>query len=637
MDAAGYKEIIGGNELRRERVVLAGKVFLTVLAFSMNYAIVEQNAAEENFEKIFSIIPNISAFLHSIDAQPFKVLMLILIMIPLFRKSAGSQLTGRKRAAVELLTLAATVSLLVGKAAYQYEGLEIMFLGITQSAKSFVLIAGYYLFFRQLFHIMLNGYERYMEKRTYCAAAGFFHRKYAGMIIFLALLSVWGIVLFVYYPAIFMGDTEDILYMAFEKASLTNHHPVLYTVLVGSIMKFFSGGGNACSVFLCALVQCIVNAVILSYSSVYCARQLKQYRATMAAVLFWIICPWISKYAIMITKDTFFACFVLLFAVKLHKLLRCSAGNGNLISVLLSAILVVLFRKNGFYVVVLTFILLLFLDKTYWKRWFLCIIVIVACNIGYSDILLPAAGVADGSVREALSIPFQQTARYVQKHGDEVTGREREAIDAVLQYDVLAEVYSPDLSDPVKGTYRNDARKEDLAKYFKVWFDMFWKHPETYVAATLCNYYGYFYPVVNDVQKLYNTSVGSMYNAGRDGYFQIEHLYDEAHVWLRDICSLYDMVWMKLPILNTFMTSAFYVWAVLCGCLIKFVRDEKAGFVFMVVYGLVALTAMAGPCNAIDYERYIYALILGFPILLGVLFCEEQGNIVLKETKTVLD
>lgn len=39
-------------------------------------------------------------------------------------------------------------------------------------------------------------------------------------------------------------------------------------------------------------------------------------------------------------------------------------------------------------------------------------------------VVLPLFGIADGSVREALSVPYQQTARYIQKHGDAVTSQE---------------------------------------------------------------------------------------------------------------------------------------------------------------------------------------------------------------------
>lgn len=64
--------------------------------------------------------------------------------------------------------------------------------------------------------------------------------------------------------------------------------------------------------------------------------------------------------------------------------------------------------------------------------------------------LYPALGFKKGSEREMLSIPFQQTARYVAYVGDDVTEYEREVIGSVLDYDTLAESYSYACSDPVK-------------------------------------------------------------------------------------------------------------------------------------------------------------------------------------------
>lgn len=637
------KRIFKEEGLNQQKVLLLGKVLWTVLAFSMNYGIVEREIAEKNFEKIYSFLPDISVFLNGIDAQPLTTLFLLWFLIKYYKISDVGVGYRKERFTVEMLTLIASITLFTGTAIYKYGSLDILFLGKMQCVKSFIIVGGYYLFFQKLFTIMTTAYKKLMNNRKNCPAIHFFERKYVGLFVFIALLVVWGATLFIYYPAFFMGDTEDILYMAFNYPTglthtvllpkkgvyLTNHHPVLYTGFIRIVMDIVRklGGGDTCSVFICAVVQCVVSASILSYSCIYCARELKRPYAAMFALIFWVICPWVSKYAIMISKDTLFAGFILLFGVNLHGLLN-SANNcvkkiKHSFGVLLPALMILLLRKNGLYIVEFTFVSLLFLYRKYWKQWFVYIALIVLIQFGFSNIILPAAGIADGSVREALSIPFQQTARYIQRHGDKVTEQEREAINAVLQYDVLAKIYSSDVSDPVKDTFRIDADNEDLINYFKVWFAMFWKHPGTYAAATISNYYGYFYPVVNDVQKLYRASVGSMYNAGRDGYFEFSNIYDEVHVWLRDLCSLYDMVWMKMPVINILMTSAFYVWVVLAGWLIKLGRGDKRGFAFMFVFGMTTLTALAGPCNAIDYERYIYPLILGFPIILGVLFYEE--------------
>lgn len=629
-----------GDTLGQKKVILIGKVFVSLLAFSINYSIVDGGTAERNFELIYSVFPRLSVFFHSIDAQPLKTLVLLFLLVRMYRVTDFPLTVGRKKYAMAVWAAIASISLLAGNAVCKYDGLDVMIAGAVQIAKSVIIFCGYYLFFYKLCSLMVYGYERYREHGTGSLGSAFFHKKYAGICVFGMLLMAWGLVLFVYYPAIFMGDTEDILYMAFnyptnlsetvkmprEGIYLTNHHPVIYTVFIGNVIKVSKSLGidDNGSVFLCALLQCIANAAVLSYSCMYCARQLKKYKAAIAAIVFWMLCPWVSKYAIMLSKDTLFACFILLFAIKLHKLLNCPEKKNAICGILLPAAMALLFRKNGFYIVILTFFIVLLLYKKYWKRWICCIAALVILNMAYTDVVLPLFGIADGSVREALSVPFQQTARYIQKHGDAVTSQEREAIDAVLQYDVLAKVYSPEISDPVKGKFRRDARKEDLMRYFKTWFCMFWKHPGTYAAATLNNVYGYFYPVVNDVQKLYNTSVGSMANAGRDGYFQYSNCYDAFHVWLRDFCSLYDLAWMKIPTMNIFMTSAFYVWVVLSGCLFKYIRCEKNGFAFMFVYFATILTALAGPCNAVDYERYIYPLIAGFPVLIGVLVHEGR-------------
>ena len=93
--------------------------------------------------------------------------------------------------------------------------------------------------------------------------------------------------------------------------------------------------------------------------------------------------------------------------------------------------------------------------------------------IAYNNVLLPYFKIPNTSIREALSIPFQQTARYVKYHGDDVTEEERKIIDHILEYDTLAENYQPDLSDPVKNKYNKYTTREELKQYFKVWFKMF--------------------------------------------------------------------------------------------------------------------------------------------------------------------
>ena len=86
--------------------------------------------------------------------------------------------------------------------------------------------------------------------------------------------------------------------------------------------------------------------------------------------------------------------------------------------------------------------------------------------------MAPQLGVEKGSVKEVLSIPFQQTARYIKEYPEEVTLKEKKAINDILSYDGIKENYNPEISDFVKNTFR-EGSEDKLDEYFKVWFEMF--------------------------------------------------------------------------------------------------------------------------------------------------------------------
>lgn len=240
------KRIFKEDGLNWQKIVLSGKVLWTVISFSLNYGIVERETVERNFEKIYSFLPDISVFFNGIDAQPLTTLFLLWFFVKYYKSSDAGIGYGKKRFTVEMLTLIASTSLFTGTAIYKYESLDILFLGKIQCVKSFIIVGGYYLFFQKLFTIMTNEYDKLMNNRKTCFSIHFFEKKYVGLLVFITLLVLWGGTLFVYYPAMFMGDTEDILYMAFNYPTgltdsvllprkgvyLTNHHPVLYTGLL---------------------------------------------------------------------------------------------------------------------------------------------------------------------------------------------------------------------------------------------------------------------------------------------------------------------------------------------------------------------------------------------------------------------
>lgn len=86
--------------------------------------------------------------------------------------------------------------------------------------------------------------------------------------------------------------------------------------------------------------------------------------------------------------------------------------------------------------------------------------------------LLPINDVQPGGIQEMLSVPFQQTARFVKYYGDELSEEDKEAINHILDYNQLAEKYNPDKSDPVKDTIRKEITKTEWKAYINVYLKM---------------------------------------------------------------------------------------------------------------------------------------------------------------------
>ena len=155
------------------------------------------------------------------------------------------------------------------------------------------------------------------------------------------------------------------------------------------------------------------------------------------------------------------------------------------ISLIIILIFVTLFRNNGIITIMLSLPFALFLSKDKMKYVLVSILAVLLTYFGYNKILLPHFKISNTSIREVLSIPFQQTARYIKKHSDDLSSKDKKYIKKVLDYDSIGNLYNPNLSDPVKNTYNKNATSNDLKNYFKVWYKGLKKHPITYIESTV--------------------------------------------------------------------------------------------------------------------------------------------------------
>ena len=298
----------------------------------------------------------------------------------------------------------------------------------------------------------------------------------------------------VYFPGSLPYDGVRSLNQFVAGAPLENHHPVLMNMLYAVLYQAGTAVGTALGqdlssalspdnlgVFAIVSFQTAVCVLVFSGVVRFVDRSNAPAAFTWVTLGFFALFPAWGVFAQDAFKDTLFngvfALFVLVCGWILLPATRpavfarsgaergrgvggraaaISGGSGELALwalLFFVGILVCLTRNNGVYLVAPTLLLVCVFARS--KQAVAVLVGVLALYVGVTSFLWPAIGVdMKGNSKETLSIPFQQTARYVATHPDDVTDEEHAAIDAVLPYDQLAELYMPDLSDPVKESFK---------------------------------------------------------------------------------------------------------------------------------------------------------------------------------------
>ena len=393
--------------------------------------------------------------------------------------------------------------------------------------------------------------------------------------------------------------------------TLTNFNPLVHTLILGNCFKLGYNIGNVnLGLFLYSIIQVIVLVSVLSYSIYYMKKEKVPTILLYITLGIYALVSVFPFYAMSTVKDTFFSAFILLYIIKLYDIIKNKQTTKDYVILFFISVLVILFRNNGIYTVMLSMPFLLISLKDKRKPIITVIVCLLACYIGYGKVLLPSLKISNTSVREMLSIPFQQTARVVKYRGDELPEEEKEAIDKILIYDTLAERYEPDLSDAVKNKYNKYATSEELMDYFIVWFNQFFRYPVDYLDATINNVYGYFYP---------NTSKWYFYHGYNSKLEEagFDYHYNDMK-WLRDGLVEYGNVFPYIPVIGMFLNIGFVVWLyfIILGFLII---NKSSKYIPVILPALsLILVCIAGPANT--YFRYAQPFIFSLPVVLFLLY-----------------
>lgn len=436
----------------------------------------------------------------------------------------------------------------------------------------------------------------------------------------LCIIISWILTIIIFFPGTIMWDSYAQLNYYFGLWKWSNHHPALVTAIMGICMQIgrFVFESDNIGVFLYIVFQTIITwLVMIKMLNLILKLSCNRIMYWITVAYFSIFSVW-SAYIQCEIKDTLFFAFILLYVICLIELINEPVyfmhKRLNMYIMVASIILMCLYRNNGIYVFLLSFPFLICVLRNYRKKMLLIMGGIILLYSCFTKILLPEVGIIEGSKAEMLSIPFQQTARYVKLYPDLVSDEERDVIDSILEYDELATRYNPIKSDPVKETYKGgnlslEEEKEILKNYFKVWIKEFCKKPFTYIEATLLNSYGYFSPqylgyeygfYLYETNEVVNTGY---FNASYNSNFQnVRQIYIELIDWLRTV-----------PIVKWLYSCGTYSWIIIFLILIILLQKNYKKLIPFIPILAVMIICIASPVNA--YIRYYLPVMATVPIL----------------------
>lgn len=457
---------------------------------------------------------------------------------------------------------------------------------------------------------------------------------------FLTLFIVYIPYIIVSYPALFMPDTIYQIVQTYpqlgiaapaylegrflsEQVYLNSHHPVVHTLLMRAFIQIGTTVFHSFNVgiFFFALAQFIFLLFGISYGIKILVEKTEfPDKFTPLIILYYIISPCIQNYMFLLSKDIIYSVFMLYNILFLY-LIIVKPERRYYIMFIIAGMGMILFRNEAKYIFVIALPVLALLCRRLRKFFLKYLIGVIVFSILFFRVLLPICRVTPGSTREALSVPFQQTARYIKEYEEDVTDEEREAIDAVLKYDSLAEQYYPNLSDFVKTSYREGCTRADLFGYFKVWFQMFWKHPDSYLQATINNYYYYFYPgPILFYEYYYRGSVECMVLLNEwMGPLESDFHHPDFLYNAREQYENFRETFMYIPPIVLLMYSPTYTWTLILLLLYGIYKKVPQAVSLLIFPVLVLCMCLVSPCNGF-YFRYLYPIVFVLPILIPLYF-----------------
>lgn len=455
-------------------------------------------------------------------------------------------------------------------------------------------------------------------------ALEFIFYKHPFLSISLGALGLSLFYLFFFYPGTVAFDGVWQLNSYFKNWEWNNHHPALLSMVMGNLFKLGVGLKDAnLGIFLYIIIQVVINSLVMGYVFRVMNKIDTPLLLRVLSAIFFLGFPFWTINSITYIKDTIYYLVILFtftftyyhFGV-LKKIKIIDFGVLFTLNVMLY-----LWRNTGVYISLINLIVLMgvFRNDKKMIRWLIIVMVgMLGVNFGYHYVFLPHYDIKEGKVREMMSIPLQQTARYVKEYPKDISLQEKKKLEVLFTGDIkdLGRIYEPNRSDNVKARILDYPTKKELKTYFRAWKSMLLKHPVVYLDATLNNIYGYFY---SEHKNFMGEEVG-FYNIVNYDLPEIE--FRQAFEKERNMLYKWAVFLCNKPVTGLLYSCYPYVWFLICLVIYLIYKRDYKFLGILNPFLVTVLICVVSPVNG--HMRYLQPVAVSIPVIIAFFIYEKN-------------
>ncbi|WP_427113189.1 DUF6020 family protein [Megasphaera sueciensis] len=432
------------------------------------------------------------------------------------------------------------------------------------------------------------------------------------MYAFILFFLINSVYLSAFYPGTVTYDGCFQIAEYYGYRDLSNHLPVMATLIEGTIFNIGSKfGGQNFGLFTYVFLQMLFQSYVFAYAVKVVACITHNKILTVFTILFFVANPLFPIWGICFVKDTiYYIAFLWMFLIIIEITEKWYTDECTIVlQLFLATLIVCIFRNNGLYVILPSLLFLIFAIKNNKKIKLMLLINCIFLSvffIGWSKILtiynIPQP------VEEALSIPFQQTARLYWEN-KEINANDDIVVQNIFQGKKLKDLYNPELADPVKFSFKWGEENRKLWK--EIYLKYFTKYPTVYVEAFLNQNYGYLYPLkkANDIGAYVIPKDVGIYSDKI--VLNNTSPFNRLRVFLCKVPQLY----VKLPVLCLLYNCSFYMWTILFFTGLLLVEKKVSSCILSMPLLLSVGVCFLSPVDACI--RYMLPIIVVFPVFVS--------------------